>query len=284
MKATANRARELRKIILNALDDLKAQNVLALDVSAHSSVTDTMIIASGNSNRQVRALVDHAIEEAKNGGHTHLSVDENRKNDWVIADFGDVVLHVFIPEAREYYDLERLWQIDGNVITEIDEAVAKPAKKRASKKVEIEETFSANALETQTDRARASKPAARRSSSASVDAKLKKAPLKAGTLAKAGIKKTEALKASKEAQAAAKKAAPKKAGSTAKTAAKSAVKSTGTAAKTKIKATKATSAQTTSAKPAASKPRAASKSAKPEANAAKSAGARAARASAKAKE
>lgn len=286
-KLKPDQVRELRKIIVNALDDLKGQNILALDVSEQSSVTDTMIIATGNSNRQVRALVDHAIEEAKAQGFRHSSVDQNRKNDWVIADFGSVVLHVLIPEAREYYDLERLWQVDGNVIVDTDEAPAPKKKPARAKVAEVEIIFDKESLETQTDRARATKAAPRRKALESVDSQLKKAPLKAGTLAKTGIKKADAIKASKEAKSlvkpAAKKAAPKtaKAAGTAKTAAPKAAAAKTASAKAAKPAAKKAPAKT-AAKPAAkgAKPYAE----KPSAAAAKSAGARAARSAAKAKD
>lgn len=282
-KLKPDQVRELRKIIVNALDDLKGQNILALDVSEHSSITDTMIIATGNSNRQVRALIDHAIEEAKAQGFRHSSVDQERKNDWVIADFGSVVLHVLIPEAREYYDLERLWQVDGNVIIDTEDAPA--PKKRASraKVAEVEIIFDKDSLETQTDRARSTKAAPRRKALESVDNQLKKAPLKAGALAKTGIKRADAIKASKEAKSlakpAAKKAAPKtaKAAGTAKTAAPKAA-----AAKAAKPAAAKKAPAKTAAKPAAkgAKPYAE----KPSASAAKSAGARAARTATKAKD
>lgn len=287
-KLKPDQVRELRKIIVNALDDLKGQNILALDVSEHSSITDTMIIATGNSNRQVRALIDHAIEEAKAQGFRHSSVDQERKNDWVIADFGSVVLHVLIPEAREYYDLERLWQVDGNVIIDTEDAPA--PKKRASraKVAEVEIIFDKDSLETQTDRARSTKAAPRRKALESVDNQLKKAPLKAGALAKTGIKRADAIKASKEAKSlakpAAKKAAPKtaKAAGAAKAAApKAAAAKTATAKAAKPAAAKKAPAKT-AAKPAAkgAKPYAE----KPSAAAAKSAGARAARTAVKAKD
>ncbi|MCC5870974.1 MAG: ribosome silencing factor [Gammaproteobacteria bacterium] len=101
---------DLQGLVMDALDDLKGQNVLALDVSGSSSVTDWMVIASGTSGRHVKALVDRLIERVKAQGVIPIGVEGQATLDWVLVDLGDVVVHVMQQEARAFYDLERLWR------------------------------------------------------------------------------------------------------------------------------------------------------------------------------
>lgn len=101
---------DLQGLVIDALDDLKGQNVLALDVSESSSVTDWMVIASGTSGRHVKSLVDRIIERVKAMGVMPLGVEGQATLDWVLVDLGDVVVHVMQQEARTFYDLERLWR------------------------------------------------------------------------------------------------------------------------------------------------------------------------------
>lgn len=102
--------KNLRDHVVRALEDLKGRDIVALDVTRATSVTDFMVIASGTSNRHVRALVDNVLESSKASGVTPLYGVEGRATaDWVLLDLGDVVVHVMQKEAREFYDLERLW-------------------------------------------------------------------------------------------------------------------------------------------------------------------------------
>lgn len=101
---------DLQGLVIDALDDLKGQNVLALDVSDSSSVTDWMVIASGTSGRHVKSLVDRVIERVKARGVKPLGVEGQATLDWVLLDLGDVVVHVMQQETRRFYDLERLWR------------------------------------------------------------------------------------------------------------------------------------------------------------------------------
>lgn len=103
-------ADDLQELVVDALDDLKGQNILALDVSGSSSVTDWMVIASGTSGRHVKSLVDRVLERAKAAGVTPIGVEGQANLDWVLVDLGDVVVHVMQREARQFYDLERLWR------------------------------------------------------------------------------------------------------------------------------------------------------------------------------
>jgi ribosome-associated protein len=99
----------LRDHVVRALEDLKGRDIVALDVARATSVTDFMVIASGTSNRHVKALVDNVLESSKAKGIASLGVEGRGSNDWVLLDLGDVVVHVMQKEAREFYDLERLW-------------------------------------------------------------------------------------------------------------------------------------------------------------------------------
>ncbi len=102
-------AAALRDCVVNALEDLKGQDLLALDVSQFTSITDFMVLVSGTSNRHVKALVDAVLEKAKSAGHPPLGVEGREAHEWVLVDLGDVVVHIMQKEAREFYELERLW-------------------------------------------------------------------------------------------------------------------------------------------------------------------------------
>jgi len=101
---------QLKKVIITSLEDVKAQDIVEIDVSEKTNMTDYMIIVSGTSSRHLRALVDNAAVEVKKAGFEIQGKEGNASSDWVLIDFGDVVLHAFMPDARTYYDLERLWQ------------------------------------------------------------------------------------------------------------------------------------------------------------------------------
>ena len=101
---------ELRDQLVHALEDLKGQDIISIDVSDLTSITDFMIIVSGTSNRHVKALVDEVIDAAKSYGNKPLGVEGRESMEWVLLDVGDVVVHVMQKDAREFYDLERLWR------------------------------------------------------------------------------------------------------------------------------------------------------------------------------
>ncbi len=100
---------ELNTLITNALDDLKGQNSVTLDVTTMSDVMDTLIIASGTSNRHVKSLAEHVLEHGKENGFQPNGVEGMDAGDWVLVDFGDTVVHVMLPSTRLFYDLEKLW-------------------------------------------------------------------------------------------------------------------------------------------------------------------------------
>ena len=99
----------LRDHIVSALEDLKGQDILALDVTRLTPITDFMVLASGTSNRHVKALVDQVVEAGKASGVRAGGVEGRETCEWVLIDLGDVIVHVMQKEAREFYDLERLW-------------------------------------------------------------------------------------------------------------------------------------------------------------------------------
>ena len=101
---------ELADVITSALEDGKAIDVKRLEVTSMTTITDYMIVASGGSNRQVRALTERAVEAARKYGVKPLGREGETGGDWVLVDFGDVVLHLMQPETREFYQLEKLWE------------------------------------------------------------------------------------------------------------------------------------------------------------------------------
>ena len=106
---------ELLSIVLAALDDGKANDVKVIDVSAKTSITDYMIIASGTSERHVRSLAEQVQEKAKELGFDVLGMEGQDTGEWVLVDLGDAVVHVMKPQIREFYQLEKLWQGDYGV-------------------------------------------------------------------------------------------------------------------------------------------------------------------------
>lgn len=102
-------AEQLKEVVINALEDVKAKDVSIIDVRDRTSVTDYMIVASGTSNRHVKSLADSVVTGAQENGVRASSVEGASVSDWILVDLGDVVVHVMMPATREFYDLERLW-------------------------------------------------------------------------------------------------------------------------------------------------------------------------------
>jgi len=99
----------LQEVVTAALDDMKAVNVKVLDVRGLTDIADTMVIASGNSDRHVRSIADRVVEKAKAAGFRTLGMEGERDGEWVLVDLQDIVIHVMLPRVREFYGLERLW-------------------------------------------------------------------------------------------------------------------------------------------------------------------------------
>ncbi len=102
---------QLSDLVIEALDDVKARDIVKLDVRDMTTVTDYMIIASGTSNRHVKALVDNVTEKAREAGHRPIGVEGEEGSEWVLLDLQDTLVHVMLPKVREFYNLEKLWSI-----------------------------------------------------------------------------------------------------------------------------------------------------------------------------
>jgi len=101
----------LIETIVAALEDIKGQDIAVLEVTELTDVTDYLVVASGNSTRQVKSLAENVIEECKGRGYRPLGTEGLDSGDWVLVDFGDAVVHVMLPETRAFYDLEKLWSV-----------------------------------------------------------------------------------------------------------------------------------------------------------------------------
>lgn len=108
------------QIATTALHELKANDIVSLDVKSLTSITDHMLIASGTSNRHVKSIADKVVTNAKHNGIQPLGVEGLDTAEWVLIDLGDVIVHVMLPATREFYDLERLWSqiASGNAASE----------------------------------------------------------------------------------------------------------------------------------------------------------------------
>ena len=95
---------------LASLDDSKAENIVSIDIQGKSSLADHMVIASGRSHRHVAAVADNVLKALKDAGFGNARVEGLSGADWVLIDAGDVIVHVFRPEVREFYNLEKMWQ------------------------------------------------------------------------------------------------------------------------------------------------------------------------------
>ena len=99
----------LQDFVVDKADDLKAQDIVTIDVQGKSSITDCMIICTGTSTRHVVAIAENVVKEAREAGLKPFSVDSRAAADWVVVDLGEVILHVMQEESRQLYELEKLW-------------------------------------------------------------------------------------------------------------------------------------------------------------------------------
>ncbi len=100
---------QLKQLVLDTLDDMKAKDVQVLDVRGKTSVTDFMIVASGTSDRHVKAVAETVAFRAKEAGETPLGTEGVSEGEWALVDLNSVVVHVMLPKVRDFYALERLW-------------------------------------------------------------------------------------------------------------------------------------------------------------------------------
>ncbi|MDR2837276.1 MAG: ribosome silencing factor [Azonexus sp.] len=103
--------RKLQKIVVNALEDIKGKDIEVINTSKLTSLFDRLVIASGDSNRQVKALARNVQEKVREAGASVISVEGEESGEWVLVDLGDLVVHVMQPTVRRYYNLEELWQV-----------------------------------------------------------------------------------------------------------------------------------------------------------------------------
>jgi len=100
----------LRDVVLGALTELKAVDVRALDVRGITDITDTMVVASGTSDRHGKSIAERVLQRCKEAGYRPYGMEGERDGEWVLLDLQDVVLHVMLPRVREFYALEKLWE------------------------------------------------------------------------------------------------------------------------------------------------------------------------------
>jgi ribosome-associated protein len=102
-------AKETLRLVLDCLNDAKAEDIISVDLHGKSSICDYMVVTSGRSHRHVGAVGDRVLEDLRRAGVPHLRVEGMPHCDWVLIDAGDVVVHVFRPEVRAFYNLEKMW-------------------------------------------------------------------------------------------------------------------------------------------------------------------------------
>jgi len=100
----------LERVVLDALADMKAVDVKALDVRGITDITDMMVVASGTSDRHVKSIADRVLQRCKEAGFRPYGIEGERDGEWVLVDLHDLVLHVMLPRVREFYALEKLWE------------------------------------------------------------------------------------------------------------------------------------------------------------------------------
>jgi ribosome-associated protein len=108
-------AEETLRLILDCLDDMKAEDTVTINLTGKTSIADAMVVTSGRSNRHVGAVADRVLEALKTAGAPDARVEGLPHCDWVLIDAGDIIVHVFRPEVRAFYNLEKMWASTGRV-------------------------------------------------------------------------------------------------------------------------------------------------------------------------
>ncbi len=108
--------------VVTSLEDAKAEEIVTIDISGKSSIGDAMVVASGRSHRHVGAIADRLTRDLKETGFGTASVEGLPHCDWVLVDTGDVIVHIFRPEVREFYNIEKMWSVSGGQETVIANA------------------------------------------------------------------------------------------------------------------------------------------------------------------
>ena len=100
---------DLKQIVINTLDANKAQDIISIDLKDKSSMADFMIVASGNSSRHIQALSEQVLEKLKENGVKNSKIEGKDSNEWKLVDGIDLIVHIFHPEKRKFYELEKMW-------------------------------------------------------------------------------------------------------------------------------------------------------------------------------
>ena len=111
-EAKAPREKDIRSIVMDSLENMKAEDTVEIDLVGKTSIADAMIIASGRSNRHVGSIAEHIAEELKGKGFGSPRIEGMPACDWVLIDIGDILVHIFRPEVRSFYNLEKMWSAD----------------------------------------------------------------------------------------------------------------------------------------------------------------------------
>jgi len=104
-------AQQLHQLVLTTLEDLKALDIKSVDVTGLNPLTDHLVVASGSSTRHVKSMADKLVQVAKANGIQPLGVEGEREAQWVLVDLNDVIVHLMLPQARAFYNIEKLWEV-----------------------------------------------------------------------------------------------------------------------------------------------------------------------------
>jgi len=99
-------------VAISSLEEFKAQDVVKINLVGKTSMADFMLIASGTSSRQIRAIAENTVTKIKKSSNVNVNIEGLNQSDWVLIDAGDIIIHLFRPEVREFYNLEKMWQVD----------------------------------------------------------------------------------------------------------------------------------------------------------------------------
>ena len=112
IKEQNNKKLNLLNVVISSLEEFKAQDIVKIDLIGKTSMADSMLIASGTSSRQIRAIAENTVTEIKKSSNVNVNIEGLSQSDWVLIDAGDIIIHLFRPEVREFYNLEKMWQVD----------------------------------------------------------------------------------------------------------------------------------------------------------------------------
>jgi len=110
---------QLRDLVIQVLEDMKAHDITVIDVRGKTSITDIMIVASGNSDRHVKSLAEAVAFQAKLAGEPPLGIEGLNEGEWALVDINGVVVHIMQPKVRDFYHLERLWAMEAPAVTRV---------------------------------------------------------------------------------------------------------------------------------------------------------------------